>query len=136
MYIRTEDGRIIDPTKIATGSKYMDFATNDESFRKIFKTEPLLKSENLEDLCDEFVMTHYFKETNYTHRKVLNEYEEMNLMIKAVRLKKINNKDKERKNEFNIYGCIWIEIKLPKHKTVFRLEPVVIMNDKGDFELI
>ena len=62
MYIRTEDGRIIDPSKIVTGSKYMDFATNDKSFRKIFKTEPLSKSENLTELCDEFVMTHYFKE--------------------------------------------------------------------------
>ena len=33
MYIRTEDGRIIDPSKIVTGSIYMDFACNDESFR-------------------------------------------------------------------------------------------------------
>lgn len=134
MYIRTKDGRIIDTAKIATGSKYMDFATNDESFRKIFKTEPLLKSENLEDLCDEFVMTHYFKENNYTYREVLRAGKDS--MIEATRLKKINNKSKAIKNEFNIYGCIWIEIKLPKHKTVFRLEPVVIMNDKGDFELI
>lgn len=54
MYIRTKDGRIIDTTKIVTGSKYMDFATNDESFRVIFKTEPLAKSENLEELCDGF----------------------------------------------------------------------------------
>jgi hypothetical protein len=55
MYIRTKDGRIIDTTKIVTGSKFMDFATNDESFRIIFKTELLAKSENLEELCDEFV---------------------------------------------------------------------------------
>ena len=54
MYIRTKDGRIIDTTKIVTGSKFMDFATNDESFRVIFKTEPLSKSESLEELCDEF----------------------------------------------------------------------------------
>lgn len=76
MYIRTKDGRIIDTTKIATGSKYMDFATNDESFREIFKTEPLSKSENIEELCDEFVIDNwkekgkpvycfkYVKETN------------------------------------------------------------------------
>lgn len=134
MYIRTEDGRIIDPSKIVTGSKYMDFATNDKSFRKIFKTEPLSKSENLEDLCDEFVMTHYFKENNYTYREVLRACKDS--MIEATRLKKINNKSKAIKNEFNIYGCIWIEIKLPNNKSVFRLEPVVIMNDKGDFELI
>lgn len=137
-YIRTKDG-------VYKVSEYNDYATHkrkdstlvEKDKTSYIKNENIInQSENLEDLCDEFVMTHYFKETNYTHRKVLNEYEEMNLMIKAVRLKKINNKDKERKNEFNIYGCIWIEIKLPKHKTVFRLEPVVIMNDKGDFELI
>ena len=58
-YIRTKDGRIIDTTKIATGSKYMDFATNDKSFRKIFKTELLSKSENLEELCDEFTYEYY-----------------------------------------------------------------------------
>lgn len=95
-----------------------------------------IQSENLEDVCDEFVMTHYFKETGYTHRKILNEYEQLNLMIKAIRLKKQNNKDKELKNEFNIYGCIWVEIKVSKDKSVFRLEPVVIMNDEGNFELI
>ena len=54
MYIRTKNGRIIDTTKIVTGSKFMDFATNDESFRVIFKTEPLAKSENLVELCDGF----------------------------------------------------------------------------------
>ena len=54
MYIRTKDG-VYDTTKIATGSKYMNFATNDESFREIFKTEPLAKSENLEELCDCYV---------------------------------------------------------------------------------
>lgn len=59
MYIRTKDGRIIDTSKIATGSKYMDFATNDESFRKIFKTEPLSKSENLDELCDNYVIPRY-----------------------------------------------------------------------------
>lgn len=92
------------------------------------------QSEKLEELCDEFVMTHYFPETNYTKREVLKE--DKDLMIKAVRLKKINSKDKERKNEFNIYGCIWVEIKVSKDKSVFKLEPVVIMNDEGNFELI
>lgn len=55
MFIRTKD-RIIDTTKIATGSKYMDFATNDDSFREIFKTEPLAEADNLAELCDEFVL--------------------------------------------------------------------------------
>ena len=64
MYIRTKNGRIIDTAKIVTGSKFMDFATNDESFRVIFKTEPLAKSESLEELCDEFVCEWFDKEVN------------------------------------------------------------------------
>jgi len=62
-YIRTKDGRIIDTTKIVTGSKYMDFATNDENFRTIFKTEPLAKSDNLAELCDCFIIK--FVESNH-----------------------------------------------------------------------
>ena len=64
-----------------------------ENLGKICKT-----SENLEELMDEFVMTHYFKETNYTKCEVLNEDEVLKvLMIKAVRLKKQHNKDKDLK---------------------------------------
>ncbi len=126
MYIKTNDGRIIDPTKIVTGSKYMDFATNDESFRVIFKTEPLSKSENLEELCDRYIgisdnkpmiikyeFDEYYDEygDSYTKEELLMEYD-------------------------IIYGCIWVEIKLPNNKSVFKLEPVIIMNDEGNFELI
>ena len=64
-------------------------------------------SENLEELCDCFVMTHYFKETNYTKCEVLKE--DKDLMIKAVRLKKQHNEDEDLKNEFNIYGAIWTD---------------------------
>lgn len=83
------------------------------------------QSENLEKLCDEFVMTHYFPETNYTKCEVLKE--DKDLMIKAVRLKKQHNKDEELKNEFNIYGAIW---------TSKGLIYVAKMDNKGKLELI
>ena len=130
VYIKTKDG-VYKISKILKNGDILikgKFHINKEVADECFK------SENLKELCDEFVMTHYFPETDYTHRKVLNE--DMDLMIKAVRLKKINNKDKELKNEFNIYGCIWVEIKVSKDKSVFKLEPVIIMNDEGNFELI
>lgn len=34
MYIRTEDGRIIDPSKIVTGSKYID--NKQSQFNKMY----------------------------------------------------------------------------------------------------
>lgn len=104
------------------------------TYKSIIFEDILFQSDNLEACCDEFVMTHYFPETNYTKREVLKE--DKDLMIKAVRLKKQHNKDKDLKNEFNIYGCIWVEIKLPNNKLVFRLEPVVIMNEEGVLCLI
>ena len=86
---------------------------------------PHKEADTIEELCDKFVMTHYFKETNYTKCEVLKE--DKDLMIKAVRLKKQHNKDKDLKNEFNIYGAIWT----PKG-----LIYVAKMNDKGELTLI
>lgn len=110
MYIRTKDGRIIDTTKIVTGSKHMDFATNDESFREIFKTEPLAKSESLEELCDEFI---------YDYGKDKDRFKNDKLALKIL---KANNNDK-----VNIYGCIWCE---------FGLKYIAKLNSKGELELL
>lgn len=139
-YIRTIDGRIAEVKENMTIKR-----CSKNVLRLVYKDNRSIcvlngnddivnQADTIEELCDEFVMTHYFKENNYTYREVLRAGKDS--MIEATRLKKINNKSKAIKNEFNIYGCVWIEIKLPKHKTVFRLEPVAIMNDKGDFELI
>lgn len=108
MYIRTKDGRIIDTTKIVTGSKFMDFATNDESFRVIFKTEPLAKSENLAELCDEFI-------DEEQHYIIQNK----NL------LKDIPNKPALKNH--TIYGAIW---------TSKGLIYVAKMNENGELVLI
>lgn len=114
MYIRTKNGRIIDTTKIVTGSKFMDFATNDESFRIIFKTEPLAKSENLEELCDEFVL---INNNVFTVPQIITHTNFQN--TKAYR---------EDYGKFEtIYGAIW---------TFKGLIYVAKMNDKGDLELI
>ena len=125
MYIRTKDDVYEVKEEINYGGE-MFYYIKSKPPRKAFEECEILKqSENLEELCDEFVMTHYFKETNYTKCEVLKE--DKDLMIKAVRLKKQHNKDKDLKNEFNIYGCIW---------TDKGLIYVAKMNDTGELELI
>ena len=110
-YIRTKDGRIIDTTKIVTGSKYMDFATNDESFREIFKTEPLAKADTIEELCDEFVVID--KEKVFPNRV----YDKRHLYTLKTR----------ENTRFIIYGAIW---------TDKGLIYVAKMNENGELELI
>lgn len=101
MYIRTKDGVY----EVSSKQKNTYYVLNG---RWQFEKQDIInQSENLEELCDEFVMTHYFKETNYTKCEVLKE--DKDLMIKAVRLKKQHNKDRDLKNEFNIYGAIWTD---------------------------
>ena len=117
-YIRTKDGRIIDTTKIATGSKYMDFATNDESFKEIFKTEPLLKADTIEELCDEFVI----------EKKGYAPFVSQTIFYNG----KEHKEDLKALAEYysgydNIYGAIW---------TDKGLIYVAKMNDKGELELI
>lgn len=121
MYIRTKD----EVYEVEQSQLEDDEEVVNCDYGQIHKLEIIRKSENLEELCDEFVMTHYFKETNYTKCEVLKE--DKDLMIKAVRLKKQHNKDKDLKNEFNIYGAIW---------TDKGLIYVTKMNDKGELELI
>lgn len=112
-FIRTKEG-IIDTTKIATGSKYMDFATNDESFKEIFKTEPLAKADTIEELCDEFVYEKGCgKDTPMLSKNDFNSLKEwyMNSGFK------VNT----------IYGAIW---------TDKGLIYVAKLNEKGELELI
>ena len=115
-YIRTKDGRIIDTAKIVTGSKYMDFATNDESFRVIFKTEPLSKSENLEELCDEFVIEYR------DGSKIISIHDNTKEFLKEHKY--------ELKSGYikNVYGAIWVDGK--------GLIYVAKMNENGKLELI
>ena len=122
MYIRTKDGRIIDTTKIVTGSKYMDFATNDESFREIFKTEPLVKADTIEELCDEFVCEWFDKKVNRDRHKYCS--------FKIGQRKELYRRDipLSANVDFEIYAGIWVKNK--------GLIYVAKMNDKGDLELI
>ena len=117
-YIRTKDGRIIDTTKIVTGSKYMDFATNDESFREIFKTEPLVKAETIEELCDEFT---YEYDKNSKHIKCWKDTNTGIWYDYDVDFK-LNKKEIS-----TIKGAIW---------TDKGLIYVAKMNENGELELI
>ena len=114
MFIRTKDG-IIDTTKIATGNKYMDFATNDESFRAIFKIEPLAKSDNLAELCDEFVIHVISEETEF---EAHYEYDDFDT-FKGAKIKE--------GYKGSHYGAIW---------TDKGLIYVAKMNEDGELVLI
>ena len=116
MYIRTKNGRIIDTTKIVTGSKFMDFATNDESFRVIFKTDPLAKSENLEELCDEFVYQTGGSISKGNPMISINDFLSLKEWYVTGGI-----------NQNNIFGAIW---------TSKGLIYVAKMNDEGELELI
>ena len=120
-YIRTKDG-VYDTSKgiYTPGINMWAIGTI-----TIYDEQILKQADTIEELCDEFIMTHYFKETNYTKCEVLKD--DKDLMIKAVILRKQHNKDKDLKNEFNIYGAIW---------TDKGLIYVAKMNDKGELELI
>ena len=106
MYIRTKDGRILDFDKLNEVSKLsIDMAE-----------EPIRESENIEDLCDEFVV--FDKEQ--PNGKLLYYKGFENLKKEFIDFEK----DKEK---VVVYGGIW---------TDKGLIYVAKMNDKGEFELI
>lgn len=111
-YIRTKDGRIVDTTKIVTGSKFMDFATNDESFRVIFKTEPLATADTIEELCDEFILEEKMREVIYHHKSTkFDDFKTIAML----------------NERYTLYGAIWTEKGL-----IY----VAKMNESGCLELI
>ena len=99
MYIRTKDGRILDFDKLNEVSKLsIDMAE-----------EPIRESENLEELCDRFVVID--KETKEVVDIVyFLEYAKLWAPLK-----------------YDIYGAVWCE---------WGLKYVAKMNDKGELELI
>ena len=106
MYIRTKDGRILDFDKLNEVSKLsIDMAE-----------EPIRESENIEDLCDEFVV--FDKEQ--PNGKLLYYKGFENLKKEFIDFEK----DKEK---VVVCGAIW---------TDKGLIYVAKMNDKGDLELI
>ena len=106
MYIRTKDGRILDFDKLNEVSKLsIDMAE-----------EPIRESENIEDLCDEFVV--FDKEQ--PNGKLLYYKGFENLKKEFIDFEK----DKEK---VVVYGAIW---------TDFGLKYVAKMNDKVELELI
>ena len=106
MYIRTKDGRILDFDKLNEVSKLsIDMAE-----------EPIRESENIEDLCDEFVV--FDKEQ--PNGKLLYYKGFENLKKEFIDFEK----DKEK---VVVFGAIW---------TDKGLIYVTKMNDKGELELI
>ena len=125
-YIRTKNGIL------EVVNSFVDYKN-----KKIYETpmgnlidegDVLVERDKIEELFDEIVMGHYFKETNLTDGKVLKETKE--LFVKSVMLRK-EDKDYDE-NEFNIYGSIWIT--LPNQAP--RLEPISKLDAKKGWILL
>ena len=87
-----------------------------------YANEDVVKvADTIEELCDERVLSHYFKETNYTDYKVLPK-DQWDIMAKSVSLRL-----KEKITDINYLGAIWT----PKG-----LIYVAKANDKGELELL
>ena len=82
------------------------------------------KSETIPELCDEFVL---IENTRIPSKPVVMD----------IHKNGISDYFKNLKATIKcIYGAIWVDIKLPSGRVVKRLEPVAIMNEKGDWELL
>ena len=122
-YLRTKDNRIIDTTKYYIENSNLFKSGAYQEYEKEL-ANAAYKADTIGELCDEFVMTHYFHETNITFGKVLTK-ENKELFTKSVKLRK-QDKDYDP-NEFDIYGAVW---------TDKGLIYVAKMNDKGELELL
>ena len=96
-----------DPSKVYSKSK--------------IQTDALKRSNSIENLCDERILTRYFDETKYTHHEVLSK-NQWDIMGKSVAARLKNGL-----TDCNYYGAIW---------TDKGLIYVAKMNNKGEFELI
>ena len=109
MYIKTKDGiyKVEGETYHKQGY-YIDRYEEDV----ILKDQVIKQSENLEELCDEFVC--YFECFNRSYYFIYkNSYDELKRDVQTI--------------QYSAYGAIWTSKGL-----IF----VARMNDKGDFELI
>lgn len=103
MYIRTKDGRILNFDKLNEVSKLsIDIAE-----------EPIRESENIEDLCDEYV---YVRNKPSLEKPLTSLIRDISIIDKV-----------RKKSNTTVYGCIWTE---------WGLKYVAKMNDKGELELI
>lgn len=113
-YIRTKDGiyKLIEIRK----NEYRMLNADGTVHLAHYESEDYKIADTIEELCDEYVIVDKRNNVHY-------------LMIYEDVIDEINNG--RIYDEDVIYGAIWIEIKLPNGKSVFRLEPVAIMNEDG-----
>ena len=109
MYIKTKDG-----IYKVEGETYHKQGYDIDRYEEdvILKDQVIKQSENLEELCDEFVC--YFECFNRSYYFIYkNSYDELKRDVQTI--------------QYSAYGAIWTSKGL-----IF----VARMNDKGDFELI
>ena len=108
MYIRTKDGRIIDTEKKYEPLQWAEQASD--------YALTIAKSENLEELCDEFVIEYR------DGSKIISIYDNTKEFLKEHKY--------ELKSGYikNVYGAVWVDGK--------GLIYVAKMDENGDLELI
>lgn len=120
-YIRTKDGiyKLIEIRK----NEYRMLNADGTVHLAHYEPEDYKIADTIEELCDEFVLYCPIDNSKTTYKSMyaLNKGLKKRLYIK---------------DSLSIYGIIHIEIKLPNGKSVFRLEPVAIMNEEGKLVLI
>jgi hypothetical protein len=91
------------------------------TYQSILIKDILNKSEKPEELCDVFVVEDILNDVRY-----FKDYDDLIEDISYGSLHPTTI----------VYGAIWVEIKLQNGKTIHKPEPVAILNENGDFELI
>ena len=123
MYIRTKDGVYkIDEVKPYFLDEKQKLFINNELKVAINEQRVINQSENLEELCDEFVCEWFDKE--------VNRYRHIYCRFKIGQSKELYRKDISLPPDvdFEIYAGIWVNDK--------GLIYVAKMNEKGELELI
>ena len=78
----------------------------------ILKKQVIKKSENLEELCDEFILEEKMREVIYHHKSTkFDDFKTIAIL----------------NERYTLYGAVWCE---------WGLKYVAKLDDKGDFELI
>ena len=115
MYVRTKDGRIVDTTKYPEHPASWSVQASDYALT-------IAQSENLDELCDEFICEWFDKK--------VNRYRHIYCSFKIGQSKELYRRDipLPPNVDFEIYAGIWIIGK--------GLTYVAKMNENGELELI
>ena len=124
MFIRAKD-EIFEVTKDTKGRKFIVVGKNKTllDYETFIHSESdiISQSENLAKLCDVFVVEDTLNNVRY--------FEDYDDLVEEISYGSLHPAT-------IVYGAIWVEIKLQNGKIIHKPEPVTLLNENGDFELI